>query len=65
MKIRRIGRPVRWDGVPVATGDIIDVPADIARSLLTAGHTADGAPVCPQWQKISKAAQADDIKETS
>lgn len=51
MKIERVGPPVLVDGVRVAAGDVIDVPADRARSLLEQGYESDGTAVSPMWVK--------------
>lgn len=54
MKIKRLGGPVVWDGLQVDPGDTIDVSAEVADSLLSAGCTADGEAVAPQWAKTTK-----------
>lgn len=51
MKVERVGPPVVVDGVRVDAGDVIDVPADLARSLLEQGYESDGTAVSPMWAK--------------
>lgn len=68
MKVVRLGDPCVVAGQKVDTGGIIDVPADVAKSLLAAGHQSDGTPILPMWAKPDpkKPVKAvDDIVEAS
>ena len=54
MKIERVGPPVMYDGQRVGPGDIVDVDATVAESLLGQGTQDDGTEVAPMWRKPAR-----------